>query len=147
MIEINNDQPFTLYDAGWHCRRCNQFVPFERVYTLDGTWEVLRATDLVDNAAIVGQISNCRLIIIMVAAALVGALTVGTIDRTPLRLATPFDDVVIDIFRALCGVLLYGMGALILGMIIDKTLSSSILNRAAEKRRQEKLTTLKEKTG
>lgn len=144
MIEISNDPPFTLYDAGWHCRRCNQFVPDKREYVdPDGAPGVLYSTDLVSGSAIVERISNCRLIIIMVAAALVGALTVGTIDRTPLRLATPFDDVVIDIFRALCGVLLYGMGALIFGMLLDKILR----NRTAKKRQQQETAMLKQHGG
>jgi|SRR6266851_9077567 len=148
MIEINNDPPFTLYDAGWHCRRCNQFVPDERAYTVDGTRGVLRATDLVDNASIVGRISTCRLIIIVAAAALVGALSVGSVDRMPrLYLATPFDDAVMDVIRGLICVFAYGVGAGLVGAFVDKTLTGAIQDRATKKRLRGRVAVLKEQDG
>jgi hypothetical protein len=96
MIEITNDPAFRPgYRTQWHCSRCNQPVPDERHYDVDGVQEVLHSSDLVHGAAIVARTSRCRLVITVLAAALVGAFTVGSVDRMPpLHLATPFDDAV-----------------------------------------------------
>jgi hypothetical protein len=133
MIEIDNDPAFSLgYHTQWHCNRCNQEVPNERHFS-DAS--VLRSTDLVDDAAIRARISTCRLVIIIVSAALVGSLAVGSVDRMPrLYLATPFDDAVMDVIRGLVCVFLFGVGAGIVGMFVDKILTNAIRNRAARKR-------------
>jgi hypothetical protein len=63
------------------------------------------------------------LIITVLAAALVGAFTVGSVDRMPaLHLATPFDDAVMDIIRGAICLFLYGIGAALLGMLADTAL-------------------------
>ena len=101
MIEITNEPAFIPgYHTQWHCRRCNQPVLDEEPYVMDGVYGVIRSSDLVHGAAIIAWISTCRLVITVLAAALVGALTAHSIDRMPaLHLATPFDDAVMDVIR------------------------------------------------
>jgi hypothetical protein len=149
LIEINNDPAFTRYHTQWHCRRCNQLVPDERNYAVaDGVHGVIRSTDLVDDAAIVARISTCRLIIIVAAAALVGALSVGSVDRVlRLYLATPFDDAVMDIIRGLICVFAYGVGTGLVGAFVDKTLTRAIQDRATKKRLRGRMAVLKEQDG
>lgn len=124
MIEITNDPAFTRgYHTQWHCRRCNQPVPDEEHCDVDGVHRVFRSSDVVHGAAIVARTSTCRLIITVLAAALVGAFTVGSVDRMPaLHLATPFDDAVMDIIRGAICLFLYGIGAALLGMLADTAL-------------------------
>jgi fructose-specific phosphotransferase system IIC component len=120
MIEITNEPAFRPgYHTQWHCSRCNQPVPDERHYDVDGVHGVLRSSDLVYGAAIAARISTCRVII----SVLVGSLTVGSVDRMPgLHLATPFDDAVMNVIRGSICLFLYGIGAVLLGMLVDKTL-------------------------
>jgi hypothetical protein len=139
MIEINNESAFTSgYHTRWHCRRCNQEVPNEREYvTYDGKRAVLRSIDLVHDASILAQVSTCRLIIIVVAAVLVGALTVGTMDRLgSLDLATAFQfhGAVMDLIRGVIALFGYGVGASLLGMLVDHKLTEIIQIRAFHKR-------------
>jgi len=64
------------------------------------------------------------LTITVLAAALVGAFAVGTIDRMPpLHLATPFDDAVMDVIRGGLALFLYAVGAVPLGMLADAALT------------------------
>src|SRR5262249_40960171 len=124
LIEITNEPAFIpSYHTQWHCRRCNQPVPDERHYELDGRREIFRSSDVVCGAAIVARISTWRLTIIVLAAALVGAFTVGSIDRMPaLHLATPFDDAVTDVIRGSLALFLYAIGAVPLGLLADAAL-------------------------
>jgi hypothetical protein len=87
---------------------------------MDGVHGVIRSSDLVHGAAILARISTCRLIITVLAAALVGAFTVGSIDRMPaLHLATSFDDAVMDVIRGGLCLFLYAIGAVPLGLLAD----------------------------
>jgi hypothetical protein len=138
MIEIDNEPAFMRgYHTQWLCRRCNQEVPDERKVGPHPVRDVLRSIDCVYDAAITARVSTCRLIIIVITAALVGALTVGTVDRAaPLHLATPFDDAVIDLIRGLGALLVYGLGAAILGILVDQKLTGAIQIRASYNRPQ-----------
>lgn len=140
MIEIDNEPAFTRgFHSQWLCRRCNQEVPDERKVGPDAVRDVLRSIDRVYDAAITARVSTCRLIVIVVVAFLVGALTVGTVDRAaPLHLATPFDDAVIDIIRGLGALILYGLGAAILGIVVDQKLTDAIQIRASYNRPRQK---------
>jgi hypothetical protein len=43
MIEITNEPAFIPgYHTQWHCRRCNQPVPDEEPYVMDGVHGVIR---------------------------------------------------------------------------------------------------------
>jgi hypothetical protein len=137
MIEITNEPAFIAgYHTRWHCRRCNQEVPNETEYVdYRGEHAVLRSDDLVYDAEILARISTCRLTIIIVISALVGALTVGTVDRLPsLHLATTFDDAVMDLIRGGIALFLYGCGAGILGISLNQKLTQVIQIQAFRNR-------------
>jgi hypothetical protein len=95
------------------------------------------------DAATVAQASICRLIIIVVAAALVGALTVGAVDRMPsLHLTTSFDDAVMDLIRGLIALCVSGLGIGLLATLIDHKLTEIIRIRATYNRPRERIPTL-----
>lgn len=135
MIELSHDKPFESvtqrslkagvstsptvedydYYARWCCNRCRQLVPNEVFSALEHT------------VAIVKRRSLYRLIITVVAAALVGGLTVVTMDGILHRVPT-VGDVTFAIGRIVIGGLvclfLYAVGALLLGMFVDNILDS-----------------------
>jgi hypothetical protein len=149
LIEINNDPAFTRgYHTQWLCRRCNQEVPDEIQVGPDAVRDVLRSIDRVYDAATEARVSTCRLITIVVCAALVSALTVGTVDRmAPYHLATLFDDVLIDLIRGFGALIVYGFGGAILGLLVDQKLTETIQIRASYNRpRREGIAALSEHT-
>jgi hypothetical protein len=90
------------------------------------------------DAEILARISASRLTIIIAASVLVGALTVGTVDRLPsLHLATTFADAVMNLFRGGIALFLYGSGAGILGILLDQKLTHVIQIRAFRNRLKE----------
>jgi hypothetical protein len=135
MIELSHDEPFesvslhTLkagvwtsptvedYDhyARWCCNRCRQLIPDEQFSALE------------HDVAMVKRRSLYRLIITVVAAALVGGLTVVTMDGI-LHLVPTVDDVAFAVGRIVIGGLvclfLYAVGALVVGMFVDNILDS-----------------------
>jgi hypothetical protein len=144
LIEFDDEPAFTRgYHTQWLCRRCNQEVPDEIRVGPDAVRDVLRSVDRVYDAATVARASTCRLIIIVVAAALVGALTVGAVDRMPsLHLATSFDDAVMDLIRGLIALSVSGLGVSLLATVIDHKLTEIIRIRATYNRPRERIPTL-----
>jgi hypothetical protein len=110
MIELTGDKAFERGSlTRWYCTRCNQGVPDH-----DNHGDRLEYV-----AATVRRRSTCRLIITVVGAALVGGLTVGTMER--LLDQAPAVDVSFAVFRLVIGgsawLLLYSLGAFLLGMV------------------------------
>jgi|HubBroStandDraft_2_1064218.scaffolds.fasta_scaffold98766_2 hypothetical protein len=134
MIELSHDEPFESvtqrslkagvwtdatvedydYYIRWCCNRCRQLIPDKHLSALK------------HNAEIVKRRSLCRLIIAVVAAAMVGGLTVATMTTLLNRASTV--EVTFAIGRIVIGgsvcLFLYAVGAFLLGMFVDKVVDS-----------------------
>jgi hypothetical protein len=135
MIEIINEPAFLSRYPGqrtkWTCARCMREVPDETEYvSADGVREAFRSSDLVRNSEIVERVSTFRLYIIIVTAALAGGMVVFSFDRATLFPLVTFFDVFFDITCVLAALLVYGFGAIVLGVIADCVLTPIIRRRA-----------------
>jgi hypothetical protein len=135
MIELSNEPAFLSGIRGqttrWSCARCMRAIPDEAEYIdTDGTHHIFRAIDSVRHAEIVERVSNCRLCIIIAVAAFAGGMVIYTFDRAPLFPLTSFDSVAINIFRVAAALLVFGFGAVVLGVIADIFLTRIVRRRA-----------------